>query len=226
MDKWLEGLKPVVEHQELKVPYRYSMGATASRFFTEIRDNKEIMGIKCSKCSVVYVPPRSTCGRCFSPLNDWVGVSDRGTLETYTRVRYDTPTQPVAAPFFYGVIKLDGADTGLPHLIGDTNGKEPRIGMCLQAVFKEERAGNMLDILYFKPIEEPKGKKGEKAKRGKGKKLNSRVAEGKAKRVKKEKVKRAETKRAKQRVERKRVKAKAKGPGAKKGKQNTKGKKK
>jgi hypothetical protein len=152
MDKWLEGLEPAVERQELKVPYRYSMGATASKFFTEIRDNKKIMGIKCSKCNLVYVPPRSTCGRCFSLLNNWVGVSDRGTLETYTRVRYNTPVQPVAAPFFYGIIKLDGADTGLPHFIGDTNGKEPHIGMRLQAVFKEERAGNMLDILYFKPI--------------------------------------------------------------------------
>lgn len=152
MDKWLEGLEPAVERQELKVPYRYSMGATASKFFTEIRDNKKIMGIKCSKCNLVYVPPRSTCGRCFSLLNNWAEVSDRGSLETYTRVRYNTPVQPVAAPFFYGIIKLDGADTGLPHFIGDTNGKEPHIGMRLQAVFKEERAGNILDILYFKPV--------------------------------------------------------------------------
>ncbi len=184
MDKWLEGLEPAVERQELKVPYRYSMGATASKFFTQIRDNKKIMGIKCSKCDVVYVPPRSTCGRCFSHLNDWVEVGHQGTLETYTRVRYDTPVQPVAAPFFYGIIKLDGADTGLPHLLGDTNGKEPRIGMRLQAVFKEERAGNMLDILHFKPIEEPKGKKGETAKRRKGKNLNAKVAAAKAKSAK------------------------------------------
>ena len=159
MDKWLEGLEPAVERQELQVPYRYSMGATASKFFTEIRDNKKIMGIKCSKCNLVYVPPRSTCGRCFSLLNHWVGVSDQGTLETYTRVHYNTPVQPVAAPFFYGIIKLDGADTGLPHFIGDTKGKEPHIGMRLQAVFKEERAGNMLDILYFKPIEDQKDAK-------------------------------------------------------------------
>ena len=153
MDKWLERLEPAVEHQELKVPYRYSMGATASKFFTEVRDNKKIMGIQCPKCNLVYVPPRSTCGRCFSLLDKWVGVSDRGTLETYTRVRYQTSVHPVAAPFFYGIVKLDGADTGLPHFIGDTEGKEPHIGMRLQAVFKEDRTGNMLDILHFKPAE-------------------------------------------------------------------------
>ena len=181
MDKWLEGLEPIVEHQELKVPYRYSMGAAASKFFSEIRDNKKIMGIRCPKCDLVYVPPRSTCGRCFSPLNDWVEVGGQGTLETYTRVRYQPPVQPVAAPFFYGIIKLDGADTGLPHLIGDANGKELRIGMRVQAVFKEERVGNLLDILYFKPTGKGKGERrktqgprpetrGQKAKRGKGEK--------------------------------------------------------
>jgi uncharacterized OB-fold protein len=154
MDEWMEGLEPVVEHQELQVPYRYSLGVTAGRFFAEIRDNRRIQGIRCPACGLVYVPPRSTCGRCFSVLHEWVEVGPRGTLETYTRIRYQTSVQPVVAPFFYGIIKLDGGDTGLPHLIGDTRGKEPRIGMRLQAVFKEKRAGNMLDILHFRPVEE------------------------------------------------------------------------
>jgi hypothetical protein len=156
MEKWLEGLEPVVVHQDLKVPYRYSMGATTSRFFIEIRDNQRIMGIRCPRCNVVFVPPRTTCARCFSQLHDWVEVGTRGTLETYTQVHYSTPVQPAAAPFYYGVIKLDGADTGLAHRIGDLAGKEPRIGMRVRAIFREERKGNMLDILYFKPVEEEK----------------------------------------------------------------------
>jgi uncharacterized OB-fold protein len=173
MEEWLEGLEPVVVHQDLRVPYRYSMGGVPSKFFIEIRDNQKIMGIRCPSCDVVFIPPRSTCGRCFSQLHEWVEVGNRGTLETYTQVRYSTPVQPTSAPFHYGIIKLDGADTGLAHLVGDLRGKEPRIGMRVQAVFKEERKGNILDILYFKPVEEekkaggrgPKGPKAEKAKR-------------------------------------------------------------
>jgi len=152
MDKWLQELEPIVVHQELKVPYRYSMGAAASKFFIEMRDQKRILGIRCPKCSVVFVPPRSSCGRCFSPLEEWVEVSDRGTLQTYTIVHYPTAVQPIPPPFIYGVIKLDGADTGLGHLVSETNFESLRIGMRVQAVFKEERAGNMLDIKYFKPI--------------------------------------------------------------------------
>jgi uncharacterized OB-fold protein len=157
MEKWLEGLEPIVVRQDLQVPYRYSMGATTSKFFIEMRDNRKILGIRCPACKVVYVPPRTTCGRCFSQLDEWVEVGDRGTLETYTRVHYSTPVQPVPAPFYYGIVKLDGADTGLAHLVGGLKGKEPKIGMRLQAVFKEDRQGNMLDISYFQPAEEKKG---------------------------------------------------------------------
>jgi uncharacterized OB-fold protein len=157
MEKWLEGLEPIVVRQDLQVPYRYSMGATTSKFFIEMRDNRKILGVRCPACKVVYVPPRTTCGRCFSQLDEWVEVGDRGTLETYTRVHYSTPVQPVPAPFYYGIVKLDGADTGLAHLVGGLKGKEPKIGMRLQAVFKEDRQGNMLDISYFQPAEEKKG---------------------------------------------------------------------
>jgi uncharacterized OB-fold protein len=186
MEKWLEGLEPVVVRQDLKVPYRYSMGATTSRFFIEIRDNRKIMGIRCPQCDVVFVPPRTTCGRCFSQLHEWVEVGNQGTLETYTQVRYTTPVQPAAAPFYYGIIKLDGADTALAHLVGGLNGQEPRIGMRVQAVFREDRKGNMLDIRYFKPVEEEEGaggrvqrarpqKRVQKAKRRKGEKSRIRV---------------------------------------------------
>jgi len=152
MENWLEGLEPIVDHQDLKVPYRYSMGAITSKFFIEIRERKKILGIKCPQCNVVFVPPRSTCGRCFSLLKEWVEVSNRGTLQTYTVVHYPTPVQPVPPPLIYGIIKLDGADTGLAHLISETDNERLSIGMRVEAVFKEERAGNMLDIKYFKPI--------------------------------------------------------------------------
>ncbi len=197
METWLEGLEPAVEHQELKVPYRYSMGPTASKFFAEIRDNKMIMGIRCPQCNLVYVPPRSTCGRCFSLLEEWKEIGSRGTLQAYTRVRYQTPVQPVPAPFVYGIIKLEGADTGLPHLVGGLEGKEPRIGMALQAVFKENRAGNMLDIVYFQPVEEAKQRKVRAAK-GKGKGTAKKSKGGLKKKVSKTKAgkKKAKAKKA------------------------------
>lgn len=137
--------------QSLQVPYLYSAGPVVSRFLLALRDEQKLLGIKCPKCRIVYVPPRSTCGRCFSALSQWVELSGRGTLETFTVVNYPEPVQPVRTPFILGVVKLDGADTGLPHLIGEVSEKELSIGMRLEPVFQEKRIGHILDIKYFRP---------------------------------------------------------------------------
>jgi len=62
------------------------------------------------------------------------------------------PSYPIKTPFAYGIIKLDGAGTGFAHIIGEVSPKDLRIGMRVQAVFKDKRVGSILDIKYFKPI--------------------------------------------------------------------------
>lgn len=136
---------------KMEVPYRYFVGTQASRFFAELRDNKKIMGVKCPKCNVVYMPPKSVCSKCFSKLEQWVELSGKGTVTSYTVVDYEEPVHPIKAPFAYGIIQLDGADTGLTHFLGEVDFDKIKIGMKVKPVFKDEREGNMLDIKYFKP---------------------------------------------------------------------------
>ena len=133
------------------MPYRYAVGATGSRFFVELRDNKRIMGIKCPSCKRVYVPPRSTCMHCFEKLNEWVDLPAKGVLQTFTSVHYSLSVHPVPAPLMYGIVILDGASTGLTHFISEAETEELKIGMRMEAVFSEERRGTILDIAYFKP---------------------------------------------------------------------------
>lgn len=71
------------------INYRYSAGKTVSYFLTRIRDYRKIMGIKCSKCQRVIVPPRSFCERCFIPISDWVELGNKGSVEAFTFV-YET----------------------------------------------------------------------------------------------------------------------------------------
>lgn len=128
-----------------------STGATGTKFLTEIRDNKKIMGIKCPSCGKVYVPPRTHCPICFVRMSEWVELSGKGTLSSYTVVRYQEPYMPKEPPFAYGVIQMDGADTGMAHLLGEVDLDKIKIGIRLEPVFKEEREGSILDIDYFKP---------------------------------------------------------------------------
>lgn len=145
---------PITISGAIIMPYRYYAGATASRFFIELRDNKRITGTRCLHCNRVYVPPRSTCSRCFNKLDERVELNGRGTLQSYTVVHYSLPVHPLGSPFIYGVILLDGADTGLVHFLAEVEPEELKIGMRLIPVFKDQRDGNILDIRYFKPLHE------------------------------------------------------------------------
>ena len=137
---------------KIAIPYYYSAGKVGSQFLIGLRDNKKFMGMKCPTCNIVYVPPRSTCKECFSKLDEWVEVSDKGTLLTYTVVHQAHVAQPVKTPIAYGIIQLDGADTGFVHMLGEVDFDQLKIGMRVKAVFKGKRVASVLNIKYFKPI--------------------------------------------------------------------------
>jgi len=140
------------------LPYRYSIGKLAVKFFEELKENKKIMGSKCSKCGKVHSPPRAVCAECFIEMTvkDMVELSPRGTLEGFTVVNYPF-TDPNTGgmrpfPYGYGLFRLEGADTSMMYFINETDYTKLKIGQRVEAVFKEEREGNIRDILYFKTI--------------------------------------------------------------------------
>jgi uncharacterized protein len=129
-----------------------SAGDICSEFLTELRDNKRILGIVCPECGRVLVPARPTCATCFRQTEGWKEVSHKGTVISYTAVYEPLPSQEEGTPTIYGIILLDGADTGLVHMLEDVDPKDISIGLRVQAVFREERKGDIGDIRYFKPI--------------------------------------------------------------------------
>ena len=150
-NKILEG-EPIEVKGAIIMPFTYFPGATLSKFFTELRDKKKILAIKCPQCGKVYMPPRSTCAPCFAQMEEWVEVGPQGRLITFSEVKYSLQVHPTRNPLVYGIIKLDGADTGFTHLISDAGSVEISSGMRVEAVFNEKQQGNILDIAYFRPI--------------------------------------------------------------------------
>ena len=100
------------------------------------------------------MPPRKTCPECFTENTEWVGVSDEGTVISYSVAR--RPLEAIPAdkkiPVIWGLIKLDGADTTLLHYLGDVKPEEVRIGMRVKAIFADSRTGTIRDISHFKPV--------------------------------------------------------------------------
>jgi uncharacterized OB-fold protein len=149
--KKVEGKDVWVYEGQIHIPNTYTAGALGTEVFTKLRDEKKIMGMRCPTCNKVFVLARSTCRDCFEKMEEMVEVSDQGTVSTYTVCSQPNPIQPTQTPITYAVIQLDGADNGMVHILGEVAPDAIRMGMRVQAVFKEERTGNLLDIKYFKP---------------------------------------------------------------------------
>jgi hypothetical protein len=147
-----EEIEKKVFRGKIKLTYKHVGGAYVERFFREIGKNKRIMGVKCPKCSKVYVPPKMICFECFEKMEEWVEVGNQGTVKGFTVVTHSTPVMPLNPPFAYAIIALDGANTDFVHIIKESDPKKLKISMRVEAVFKEKPRKRILDIEYFKPI--------------------------------------------------------------------------
>jgi len=142
----------MVLHGKIDLPFSYSAGKTASRFFVELRDHQRIMGKRCPLCRRVIVPAQLFCKECFVETDEWVEVGPEGTLVTFTVVYHKGNHHPKNVPLAYGIIKLDGADTSIVHLLGETDVTKLEHGMKVRVVFSEKRKGHILDIECFRPV--------------------------------------------------------------------------
>lgn len=154
MEDWRTGQEILVMEGRIKVPYRWAAGETGTRYLQALRDEMRFLGTRCPQCAIVYHPPRRHCPDCGAECA-WVELSGKGVLITYTVVRRHHPQlAPLDPPFAYGIVRLEGADTGFLHLVYEFAEGELRTGMEVEAVFAAEREGTILDVRYFRPVRE------------------------------------------------------------------------
>jgi hypothetical protein len=151
-----------VVRETISLPYTWTAGPVGVRFLKALKD-KKIMGTLCPKCKRVLVPARRFCPRCFVDTTEWVEVSDKGTLKSFTLINYSFTGQPKNPPYLIGMIQLDKADTCLFHFLGGVDlsdiekaCKEVKVGMRVRALWKKKREGKIADIEHFEPIIEGK----------------------------------------------------------------------
>lgn len=135
---------------KLALPYQYFAGRTGSRFLVALRDDRKILGIKGDK---VYVPPRSAQERHITDRCDqWVELPGTGTVAGFTVVRYEEPYQPVKPPYILALVRLDGADTSLTHIVKGVAPEDMRVDLRVKAVFADKPTCTIMDIDHFAPI--------------------------------------------------------------------------
>ncbi len=136
--------------QKIEIPFRYAAGSALTRFFEGLRE-KMIYASRCPRCDRRTVPPLSFCGRCWEPIEEMVCVGPRGTLESFAVVPHTVEELAEAAPVVtYGLIRLEGADTNLAHVLRMEPPAVLRVGAPVEAVWKGQRTGSILDIEHFR----------------------------------------------------------------------------
>ena len=123
-----------------------------SPFFLSLRDEKKLLGCKCSKCGLVRVPPFLThCPDCNFAPTEMIEVEQVGIMNSTPPITYfATSLFQHMAPYGRGRVIFNGADTAMSVILYTTTGiLVPGIitkGTEVKLIFKDNRIGEMTDV--------------------------------------------------------------------------------
>jgi len=147
----IDGKDYLVTNDAMYTFYRRTKGEF-SPFFLALKDEKKLLGCKCSKCGLVRVPPFLThCPDCNFAPTELIEVEQVGVMNSTPPITYfATSLFQHMAPYGRGRVIFKGADTALSVILYTTTGiLVPGIinkGTEVKLVFKDERIGEITDV--------------------------------------------------------------------------------
>lgn len=137
---------------ELGFTYTRSTGPVVGRFLTELRD-RQIVGIRGSDGQVI-VPPMEYDPVTAAALDEFVPVGQRGVVTTWSWVKYPREKHLLDHPFAWAMIKLEGADVPMLHMVDAGDESLMKTGMTVEVRWADEPRGHITDIACFVPCAE------------------------------------------------------------------------
>lgn len=152
-----DDLKPIdTMPTSLQLNYKHAHGPYYGRLFDEMKTSGRILGIRCTRCHGVLLPPREICDACYAPTGTWTDVKDTGVLQAFSIIHLKFVGQTREPPYVYAEIILDGASTKIIHVLDGVDipsaPKMLKPGMRVKAVWKETRRGSLDDISHFELV--------------------------------------------------------------------------
>jgi uncharacterized OB-fold protein len=135
----------------LEYPYSRSVGPVIGAFLTGLRDGK-LLGVTGAGGSVI-VPPTEYDPTTGEDTGEMVEVGPGGVVESWAWVARPRPKHPLPTPFAWALIRLDGSDTAMLHVVDSGGPDALSTGDRVTAKFRPaaERVGAMADIEAFVP---------------------------------------------------------------------------
>src|SRR3954466_13494617 len=138
-----------------------SGGPGIGRYLPGLRDGR-IEAVKLADGRVL-VPPTEYDPTTSAPVeadgSHWIEVGPRGTVQTFSWVAEPRAGKhALTKPFAFALIRPDGADTALLHMVDCGSADAIQIGSRVAPRWRGERVGYMTDIEAWEPLgdgEEP-----------------------------------------------------------------------
>jgi uncharacterized OB-fold protein len=141
--------------------YTRSVGPVIGRFLTGLRDGK-LLAVRLADGRVLVPPTEydpSTSAAVAPDGDHWIEVGPRGTVQAFTWVSEPREGKhTLTKPFAFALIRPDGADTALLHMVDCGSPDAITIGSRVAPRWRAERVGYMTDIEAWIPLgdgEEP-----------------------------------------------------------------------
>jgi uncharacterized OB-fold protein len=156
----IDGKDYLITNDAMYTFYRRTRGEL-SPFFLALRDEKKLLGCKCSQCGLVRVPPFLThCPDCNFAPTELVEVDQVGVMNSTPPITYfATSLFQHMAPYGRGRVIFKGADTAMSVNLYTTTGiLVPGLikkGTEVKLVFRDKRLGEMLDVFCIPTTELP-----------------------------------------------------------------------
>jgi uncharacterized protein len=135
----------------LEYPYARSVGPVIGAFLTGLREGR-LTGVRGSDNKVI-VPPTEYDPTTGEDTGEMVEVGPGGSIESWAWVSQPMPKHPLDHPFAWALIRLDGADTALLHVVDAGSPDAVERGGRVTVRFRPEgdRIGSIADIEAFVP---------------------------------------------------------------------------
>ncbi|WP_153815209.1 OB-fold nucleic acid binding domain-containing protein [Streptomyces sp. SUK 48] len=137
----------------VEFPFTRSLGPVQRAFFTGLRE-RVLLGAR-TTAGRVLVPPAEYDPDTAEELRDLVPVATTGTVTTWAWNPAPRPGQPLATPFAWALVRLDGADTALLGALDAPGPDAVRTGLRVRVRWAAERTGAITDIACFEPYDGP-----------------------------------------------------------------------
>jgi uncharacterized OB-fold protein len=145
--------EPLRAPLEIGFDYTRSLGPTLSQFMAALA-GRRILGSRGAD-GRVHAPPFEFDPVTFDPPAELVQVGPDGTVTSWAWAPHPLEGQPLAQPFAWALIRLDGADTAMLHAVDAGSAEAMRTGMRVRPRWSLRTTGDIHSIACFEPCDAP-----------------------------------------------------------------------